>query len=120
MEASMSQLNQPTEKPIRFALKTLRADLLGNQKRILREHNGFVRYQVFNRIFTLVADAEANQRFLINNLPTYGRSLQHQNLAIGIGDGLICSDGETWRRQRKLTQPAFDKALLMRVVEITS
>jgi cytochrome P450 len=111
---------EPSKKPIRFRLKALRADLLGNQRRLVAAHNGFVRYQVLRRVFTVLANADANQRLFIGNLANYGRSLQHSNLALVIGDGLICSEGEAWRRQRRLTQPAFDRALLVRVVEITS
>ncbi len=111
-------MSQP--KPIRYALKTLRADLLGTQKRLVSEHNGFVRYQVLHRGFTVIADADANQKLFINNLANYRRSLQHDNLALAIGYGLICSDGEMWQRQRRLAQPAFDRALLVRVVEITA
>jgi cytochrome P450 len=113
-------MSQPASRPIRFALKALRADLLGEQKRLVAEHHGFVRYQVLRRVFTLLADADANQRLFISQLPAYRRSVQHDNLALVLGYGLICSEGETWRRQRRLTQPAFDRGLLERVVEITA
>src|ERR1035438_4695813 len=113
-------MNRPNGEQIRFSLKALRADLLGTQKRLVKEHGGFVRYQVLRREFTLLADAEANQQVFISKLPTYGRSLQHDNLALLLGYGLICADGENWRRQRKLAQPTFDRALLARVAGITS
>ena len=106
--------------PLRLRLSALRADLLGVQKRLVADHDGFVRYRVLHRVFTLLADADANQRVFIGNLPGYGRSLQHDNLSLIIGQGLICSDGEMWRRQRTLTQPVFNRALLERVVEITA
>src|ERR1035438_1466739 len=113
-------MNRPNGEQIRFSLKALRADLLGTQKRLVKEHGGFVRYQVLRREFTLLADAEANQQVFISKLPTYGRSLQHDNLALLLGYGLICADGENWRRQGKLAQPTFDRALLARVAGITS
>jgi cytochrome P450 len=113
-------MSPPSDKPIRLAVRALRADLLGIQKRLAQEHQGFVRYRVQRRVFTLLADAEANHQVFIGNLATYRRSLQHENLTLVIGRGLICSEGTEWRRQRKLTQPAFDGALLARVVGITS
>jgi cytochrome P450 len=113
-------LSPPDAPPLRFGLKALRADLLGTQKRLVAEHQGFVRYRVLRREFTLLADAEANQQMFLGKLGTYRRSLQHDNLALVLGYGLICSEGETWRRQRRLMQPAFDRALLERVTEITA
>ena len=113
-------MSPPDAPPLRFGLSELRADLLGTQKRLMAEHHGFVRYRVLRRVFTLVADAEANQQMFLGKLGTYQRSLQHDNLAMVMGYGLICSEGETWRRQRRLMQPAFDRDLLERVVEITT
>src|ERR1035438_6966098 len=113
-------MNRSNGEQIRFSLKALRADLLGTQKRLVKEYGGFVRYQVLRREFTVLADAEANQQVFISKLPTYGRSLQHDNLALLLGDGLICADGEDWRRQRKLAQPTLDGGLLAWVAGITS
>ena len=113
-------MSPPDAPPLRFGIKALRADLLGTQKRLVAEHHGFVRYQVLRRVFTLFADAEANQQMFLGKLGTYQRSLQHDNLAMVMGYGLICSEGDTWRRQRRLMQPAFDRALLERVAEITA
>jgi len=46
--------------------------------------------------------------------------MQYDNLALAIGRGLICTEGETWRRQRRQAQPIFGKALMARIVEITA
>jgi cytochrome P450 len=50
----------------------------------------------------------------------YTRGRQYDNLALLLGRGLITTDGADWRRQRRLVQPVFDKALLTRVAEITA
>lgn len=108
------------KKPQRIPFKTIRRDMFGTQRQLAQEHGGFVRYQVGRRVFTLAARAEYNQHIFITHAANYGRAFQHENLGLTIGNGLICSDGETWRRQRKLTQPAFDKELYRRVVEVTT
>ena len=87
-------MSPPDAPTLRFGLKALRADLLGTQKRLVAEHHGFVRYRVLRREFTLLADAEANQQMFLGKLGTYQRSLQHDNLALVLGYGLICSEGE--------------------------
>ena len=71
-------------------------------------------------MFTLVASAEANRQMLIAEPRNYPRGRQYDNLALLLGRGLITVDGTDWRRQRKLVQPVFDKALLTRVAEITA
>jgi cytochrome P450 len=98
----------------------MRADLLGTQRRLAGAAGGFQRFRVLTRVFTLVAGAEAIHHVLAGNAAAYGRSRQHDNLALTIGYGLICSDGAVWRRQRRLAQPVFDRALLTRVVDITA
>jgi cytochrome P450 len=107
------------DAPVRLSLRQLRADLLGTQKLLVNTRGGFARYQVLQRVFTLVASADANQRMLVWAQRNYRRGRQYDNLALVIGRGLICSEGADWQRQRKLAQPAFDKALMARVVEIT-
>jgi cytochrome P450 len=110
---------EPGDVPVRLSLRHLRTDLLGTQKRLVKEHGGFGRYRVLRRVFTLVASGDANQQMLVREPQNYRRGPQYDNLALAIGRGLICSEGADWQRQRKLVQPAFDKALMARVVEIT-
>jgi cytochrome P450 len=111
-------MRQPADRPVRFSVKQLRADLLGTQKLLVREHDGFARYRVLHRVFTLLADAEASRRLLVSEPGICRRGRPHDNLALAIGRGLICSEGAVWQRQ--LAQPVFGKALLARVVEITA
>lgn len=110
---------EPGDAPVRLSLRDLRTDLLGTQKRLVKEHGGFGRYRVLTRVFTLVASGDANQHMFVREPQNYRRGPQYDNLALAIGRGLICSEGADWQRQRKLTQPAFDKALMTRIVEIT-
>ncbi len=105
--------------PVRLPLRQLRADLLGTQQALVKEHDGFARYQVLRRVFTLVASADANQQMFVLAPRNYRRGRHYDNLALVIGRGLICSEGADWERQRRLAQPAFDRALMARVVEIT-
>jgi cytochrome P450 len=111
---------KPADQPLPMRIAELRADLLNVQRRLAREHDGFVRYRVLRRVFTLAATPEAAQRVFVGRPENYRRGLQYDNLALVLGRGLICSEGETWRRQRKLAQPLFGKALMARVVEITA
>ena len=56
----------------------------------------------------LAADAASARRVLVTNARSYGkRTLQYSALSLVTGEGLLTSDGDTWRRQRRLVQPAF-------------
>lgn len=40
---------------------------------------------------------------------SYTKSVQYEQLKLVLGEGLVTSEGEMWRKQRKLIQPAFHK-----------
>lgn len=56
----------------------------------------------------LVSDAAAARRVLTTHARGYDKqTLQYSSLSLVTGEGLLTSDGEVWRRQRRLVQPAF-------------
>jgi len=56
----------------------------------------------------LVADASAARHVLTTHARNYSkRTIQYSALSLVTGDGLLTSDGQVWRRQRRLVQPAF-------------
>ena len=55
-----------------------------------------------------VNDAEYVKRILLDNVANYPKSVTYRNnLRPFLGDGLLISEGEFWKRQRRLMQPAF-------------
>jgi cytochrome P450 len=55
-----------------------------------------------------VNDAEYVKRILLDNLANYPKSVTYRNnLRPFLGDGLLISEGDFWKRQRRLAQPAF-------------
>jgi cytochrome P450 len=55
-----------------------------------------------------VNDAEYVKRILLDNVANYPKSVSYRNnLRPFLGDGLLISEGEFWKRQRRLAQPAF-------------
>lgn len=65
----------------------------------------FVRYYV-------VADPEGIKHVLVSNAKNYVKSRNYRGLKILLGEGLLTAEGETWRAQRKLAQPAFHRERL--------
>src|SRR5258706_2159781 len=55
-----------------------------------------------------VNDAEFVKRILLDNLANYPKSVTYRiSLRPFLGDGLLISEGDFWKRQRRLAQPAF-------------
>lgn len=70
-----------------------------------------------NRDFIVVSGHEAAKHVLITNQDNYRKGLEYELLRVVLGDGLLTSEGETWRRQRRLAQPMFAKRHLKHFTE---
>ena len=67
------------------------------------------RYGPFQRI--QISDPEAAMRVLLDNHTNYDKNSPfYHMLRWFFGDGMIASDGQLWKRQRRLTQPAFQRS----------
>lgn len=57
----------------------------------------------------LVSDPEGVRRVLLDGVANYPKSeLQRRIFAAAFGDGILTSEGETWRAHRRSMAPAFD------------
>lgn len=65
----------------------------------------------FNRL-VVVATPEYARYVLVDNNKNYRKSLAYDMLKILLGNGLLTSEGEFWKKQRRLIQPAFHKQKL--------
>jgi cytochrome P450 len=64
--------------------------------------------KVLGKRIYFVNDAEFVKRILLDNVANYPKSVTYRNnLRPFLGDGLLISEGEFWKRQRRLAQPAF-------------
>lgn len=62
----------------------------------------------FQRVY-VVRGAEAAHRVLVANQDNYVKSHQFDLFEPALGNGLVTSSGETWRRSRRMVQPLFAK-----------
>ncbi|MBX7080945.1 MAG: cytochrome P450 [Nannocystaceae bacterium] len=62
--------------------------------------------------FVALADPALAQHVLVRNHRNYVKSRSYEGLRLVLGQGLVTSEGEHWRKQRKLAQPAFHRQRL--------
>lgn len=77
-----------------------------------RTHDRIVHLRIGGRNQYLVLQPEDAKHVLQENHRNYGRSPGFEVLKIFLGNGLLTSDGDFWRRQRRLAQPAFHRQKL--------
>src|SRR5258708_4385358 len=71
------------------------------------EHGDIVRFQLGRRELFLLNDAEQVERVLVGNHRNYRKSRHYSGLKRVLGEGLVTSEGEFWKRQHRLAAPAF-------------
>lgn len=61
------------------------------------------------RTLVVVSSHEAARHVLVTNQDNYVKGIEYELLRIVLGEGLLTSEGERWRTQRRLVQPLFAK-----------
>lgn len=104
--------------PFLGALLPLWHDALGFFTRTLRQYGDRVRLRVLGQKVLLLAHPADMEAVLVNDRESYGRSAEVRNLRPIFGDGLLASDGELWRRQRRLIQPKFSHSTVREYADV--
>ena len=83
-------------------------DSLGYETRIAREYGDVVHMRWVNKHAYFISHPDDVQQVLVTQADKFYKApIYRELLSYFLGNGLLTSDGETWRRQRKLAQPAF-------------
>jgi cytochrome P450 len=75
--------------------------------RCAREFGDVVRLRLGPWVFNMLSHPEDIEYVLRGNHRQFRKDRGTRMLSSFLGQGLVTSDGELWRRQRRLTQPAF-------------
>jgi cytochrome P450 len=95
------------------AVPALLRDPLGWLRGCVAEHGPVVAFPMWRGAALLIDDPAGVRRVLQDNHRNYTkRTFQYTALALVTGDGLLTSDGTTWRAHRRLVQPAFHREAL--------
>ncbi|WP_431108560.1 cytochrome P450 [Winogradskyella poriferorum] len=105
--------NVPLSKFLRHSLNILKNPLPFHQNNFIERGNTFSLTISLNKKIYFSRDAQFAEYVLQKNQRNYTKSkIQTEDLSKYIGKGLLTSEGEHWRKQRKLIQPAFHKKQL--------
>ncbi|WP_433229475.1 cytochrome P450 [Actinomadura formosensis] len=85
-------------------------DPLGTYGALARRYGDAVRVPFgAGRAFFLLSRPEHAERVLVAGQDNYVKAFTYRPLRAVLGDGLLTSEGETWRRHRRLVQPVFSQ-----------
>src|SRR4051812_13453637 len=84
-----------------------RSDPLGFLTRTARQYGDFTAFTVGRMRWQLLNDPEATRDVLVTHAEQFQKSPALRAAKVTLGEGLLTSEGDFHRRQRRLSQPAF-------------
>jgi cytochrome P450 len=92
------------------ALRPLVADPLAFITEAAREHGDVVQFRLGNINTFLLRHPDAVKHVLVDNNHNFNKQTHgYKRLRELLGNGLLTSEGEFWRRQRRIAQPGFHR-----------
>lgn len=90
-------------------LPRFRRDPLGTLTDVARRYGPLVRARIGRGDFLLLSEPEYIEQVLVVQQHRFVKGRGVEALRAALGEGLLTSEGEFWRRQRRLAQPAFHR-----------
>ena len=109
----MTETPLPPESEQRFDIGST-PDSLDRMREIYAQHGDAYRVYAPGRqshtwVFNHPDDV---RRILITNHRNYAKGVGFDRIKILLGNGIIVSEGEFWKRQRRMMQPTFHRRIL--------
>lgn len=89
------------------SLPEFRKDPLAFFTRCARDHGDVCRFRLGHLRCCLLSDPELVEKLLVAESERTVKSWDYRQLRFILGDGLLTSEGEKWKRSRQIIQPAF-------------
>src|SRR5205085_9804481 len=95
-----------------------RRELLEWMGEQFREFGNIYRASIYGANAYVITDPEYARHVLLRNWQNYARGLHVKRIAFLMGKGLIVSEGEFWKRQRRMMQPAFHQRAINALADV--
>ena len=100
----------PRGHPLLGSLPMVRRDPLRVFTQSFAEYGDVVRFRFGPLVAHLVSSPSGVNHVLAENNKNYGKQTRgYAALRYVLGNGLLTSEGEFWKRQRRIAQPAFHR-----------
>ncbi|KZB84155.1 cytochrome P450 [Amycolatopsis regifaucium] len=101
-------------------LKKLFTDRLALMSESAQVHGDVVRIAIGPKTMYLVNHPELAKHVLADNAANYHKGIGLQEARRALGDGLLTSDGEIWKKQRRTIQPVFQPKRIARQASVVA
>jgi cytochrome P450 len=102
----------PTGRFLTGSLAEFRADRLAFFTRCAREYGDVVSFRLLGRPVLLLNRPDLVEQVLVTHAKNFVKHFGLRLYKPILGNGLVTSEGDFWRRQRKLSAPAFQASRL--------
>jgi cytochrome P450 len=103
-------------EPVALGIDPQTLEILQDARRAYGNVVAFTRSNGRAAIF--INDAAEVRRLLVRGHGKYVKGPGFERVKMLLGNGLIVSDGDVWRRSRTMIQPAFSRANVHRLIEL--
>lgn len=99
-------------------LRKRKKNPIGLYEEIFAEYGDVVYFKLGNYRFAMLNDAEAIEKVLQTESRHMQKSTGYKRFALIVGKGLLVSEGELWKRQRRMMSWAFSQKNIERIYPV--
>lgn len=107
----------PRGLPLLGCAPQVKRDPLGFFSDLAAAHDGLASLRVGGETVYVLNSPDAFEHVFIGNWRNYKKSSFYDKLVPTFGNGIVVSEGDFWRKQRQLMNPAFHRQSLERIGE---